>query len=50
MKEKKPRKGHQRDGNSGGLFLVLDGMYGSAHYGTIMKESYARAEGKTEIL
>ena len=34
MNEKKPKKGHQRDDDDGGMFLILDGIYRSTHYGT----------------
>ena len=33
MNEKKPKKGHQ--GDDDGLFLVLDGIYKSACFGTM---------------
>ena len=34
MNEKKPKKDHQRDDDNVGMFLVLDGIYRSGHYGT----------------
>ena len=34
MNEKKPKKDHQRDDDNVGMFLVLYGIYRSAHYGT----------------